>query len=396
MPIGLEYLQGMIAATEHESQLLDLCFEKDVEKILTEKVAEYNPDLIGITIRQIDTVLYQNNEYFLPAIKDLVTNCKDLAVPVVLGGAGFSILAKEILDFTNADFGIKGPGEFALLHLLDCGLSNKNRLLDGFSFFSGNTVSVKRSLIDNSKPYVDNGGIAGFRTQIGCTGDCIFCTEARKPLIFHEPQTAAEEIKLLQKKGFTTFHLCDSEFNQNLDHCYNLCNTLIDKTGPIQWALYMKPEPVSEKLFFLLKKSGAHLITLSIDSITYPPSNFSILTDFFHLTKTYNIDVIVDLSVGLPGEEKGNTEKLIQFLAHTTAKSIGINAYYRIYKDTNLYNEILKNESLANNILDGKSINNILEPVFYNSHTIEHLREVIGDNDTYRIEGFEKAVNYQR
>ena len=83
--------------------------------------------------------------------------------------------------------------------------------------------------------------------------------------------------------GYPYYHLCDSEFNLNLDHCINVCKALIKYADKISWTLYMKPEPFSSALFKWLKESGATLITLSIDTKTSGPESFPQLAEFFRL-----------------------------------------------------------------------------------------------------------------
>src|SRR5207237_7859463 len=78
------------------------------------------PDLIGISLRNVDDVLIRKQELFVNEIADLVdTVHKKWACPVVLGGSGYSILPVELLELTGADFGIVGEGEAALPALID-------------------------------------------------------------------------------------------------------------------------------------------------------------------------------------------------------------------------------------------------------------------------------------
>src|SRR5512143_1180666 len=90
-PVGLEQAAGELEQAGHEVSLLDLCFAGDPEAVLSSAVAEYAPEVAGFTVRNIDTVLYPSNEFFLEDIRGYVQAVKDVApVPVIIGGAGVS------------------------------------------------------------------------------------------------------------------------------------------------------------------------------------------------------------------------------------------------------------------------------------------------------------------
>ena len=76
IPVALEYLAGELSDTHHEYSILDLCFSENPCLEIENSINHFQPDVIGITIRQIDTVLYQNNEFFLEEIKKYFLICK--------------------------------------------------------------------------------------------------------------------------------------------------------------------------------------------------------------------------------------------------------------------------------------------------------------------------------
>ena len=158
----------------------------------------------------------------------------------------------------------------------------------------------------------------------------------------------------------------------------------------------MKPEPFSADMFRWLKKSGATLITLSIDTKTSGAKSFKRLSEFFRLSVKEKIKIAIDLSIGYPYEEIQQTKKMIDYLSEQPVETVGINSYYRVYPGTPLFNIIIKDRSLEKYLINWNPNTNYLFPVFYNLFSVKQVRDLIGNNPKFRIEGFDKNTNYQR
>lgn len=398
IPLALEYLAGELTKTQHTFSVLDLCFSDNPEKDLLNEVKQNKPDIVGFTIRQIDTVLYHNNEFFLDEIKKLIQLCKKQNLKVILGGVGFSIMPGKILEYTGADFGINGPGEIALVQLLNDLEKNEKpkKIIYGYKYFNLKYYSFKREKVVNYEHYIKKDGIIGFRTQVGCNSSCPFCTEANKKIIFHYPDEVGKEVAGLKKQGYSHFHLCDSEFNLDTGHCISVCKSIVKYAGPINWALYMKPEPFSEELFYWIKQSGANLITLSLNTYDYNKEYLEKLKLFFQYAKINNIKIAIDLSTGFPYEDIENLKTIIDFLNNQPIETVGVNAFYRIYPNTLLYKQIIKNKTLKQYLINWTEGADFIHPVFFNYFSENQLNEIIEKKTKFRLEGFEKATNYQR
>ncbi|MBN2611148.1 MAG: cobalamin-dependent protein [Bacteroidales bacterium] len=398
IPIGLEYLAGALSGTGYAFDVLDLCFSDNPIEELETKISEFRPDIAGFTIRQIDTVLFPNNEFFLPEIKEYVNICKSSGCQIILGGAGFSIMPLEILKYMEADYGIVGPGEIAFVELLRTLQNHQipDRITDGFGYFMQNIYAFQRARLFNYEQYLKNGGIVGFRTQIGCTGSCIFCTEANKPVVYHKADLVGNELKLLKEQGYNHFHLCDSEFNMNLDHCIEVCKAICSISGPVRWTLYMKPEPFSDELFYWLAKSGADMLTLSLYTDNLDQSKIENLSDFISLAKKHSIKIAVDLSTGFPYEDISGLQKMVDYLNTQPVETVGVNACYRLYPGTKLCSIVRNDPNLDKHLIYPNSDRSLLSPVFINCFELSELQKLTKGKKKFRIEGFEKATNYQR
>lgn len=398
IPIGIEYLSTYLIEAGHDIDILDLCFSSTPKAELQNRIVTYNPDVIGLSIRQIDTVLYRNNECFLDEITDFVLRCKDAGKPVILGGAGFSSMPEELLDHTGADFGILGPGEIAIILLLkelEKGAPSSH-LYDGFHAGIHPGFRHIRGKDFDYSTYIARGGIVGFQTQAGCTENCLYCPESAKKVIFREPLTIAQEVKEIQCAGYSHFHLCDSEFNLDIDHCIAVCRELASLTPGIEWTIYMKPEPFTEELFNGLKRAGVYLITLTLDTKPEKPYSRKRLSEFFHLAERYEIKIVVDLLTGFPHEDPEAARDFFDFIKEQPLSSVGVNNYFRIFPQTRLRKIIENDRELHQYLVNYKVGSNYLYPVFFNYFSDDLVVDLIGDSQVMKLEGFDKSSNYQR
>ena len=201
-----------------------------------------------------------------------------------------------------------------------------------------------RSLIDYPR-YLNHGGIIGFETQKGCLHYCSYCVEAGTGVLFKQPESVVEEISQLVARGFHDFHLCDAEFNLNLPHCLNFLQALVKKKLDMAWALYMVPTPVNEYLFILLRQSHAKMVTFSVVSdqkeMQKVGYDYQDLDTMIYWCREHQIKIAIDLLVGFPGESWKSVERMVRFFKEHRPDSVGINFYFRLYKNLTLTRKLL-------------------------------------------------------
>lgn len=403
IPIGLEYLVTALEKHGHIADILDLCYASFPKEKLEEKLNKNTYDLIGFTIRNIDSAIYFNNEFFLPEIKNLVKIVKNHQIPVILGGAGFSSMPHEILKYLQADYGIVGPGDIVFPEFLN--LLKKDTLTK--SIYYGADYGIDKALTHHRgnaidyHQYLSEGGIIGFETHVGCPNQCPYCIEANTKLFFKKIPNIIEELKHLVNQNYNHFHTCDTEFNPNLDFSIDFCRALIKEDLDMKWALYMSPSPYSEELFRLLHESNAYLITLSVDSDEriQKLNNYTYqdLAKIIKYCKKYQIDLAIDLLVGYPYESIDSIKTCLKFFENNPPKKgVGINFFYRLYKNTELSKLINNDPNLQKKLLTSYSNNdNFLFPIFYNQIIQEIIEDLIEGKNVFRIAGITPGVNYQ-
>ena len=129
-PVGLEYVASASAEAGRLADILDLCMVEDPGRSLREYFSRCSPRLVGLSMRNVDDCFWPSGRSFLGDLRDLVGKLRTLSdAKIVLGGVGFSIFARRIVEYVGADFGIRGDGERALPALADA-LDGRGRLAD--------------------------------------------------------------------------------------------------------------------------------------------------------------------------------------------------------------------------------------------------------------------------
>ena len=402
IPIGLEYLITALEKHNHKAEVLDLTFDPNPRKLLTKRLNTNPYDLVGFTIRNIDSSVFFNNEFYLPEIKKLVRIVKRKGIPVVLGGAGFSAIPHEMLEYFQADYGIIGPAEIMFpkfLELLQSGEISQ-KIYDGWKVGPDLDLTHIRGKKFNYIQYTSSEGIVGFSTQYGCTNHCPYCIEAGTKLWLKKIPNIVEEIRQIVDQGYSHFHLCDSEFNEDLGYSINFLKALKEANLSMKWTLYMKTTPYNEDLFKLLHDTHAYLITLTVDSDESIQEvnnyNYDDLAKIIDFCNKYEIEVAIDLLTGYPGEPLESSKKVIEFFKTHRPKGVGVSFNYRVGKNTPLAQLIKNNPSLQQKLSKPYPENdNLLEPIFYSHLDQSTIAELIGDDDLFQIAGVKSGVNYQ-
>ena len=119
LPLGLNCVAVAVRNAGHEIKLVDLMTERNGGVSLQEEIRKYKPEVIGISVRNIDDQNMDSPKFLLPPVKKVVSDCRGATdAPLVLGGAGFSIFPESTLNYLDADMGIQGEGKGHFLSFL--------------------------------------------------------------------------------------------------------------------------------------------------------------------------------------------------------------------------------------------------------------------------------------
>ena len=378
-PVGLDYIAGSVKNTGVDGvELVDLALVEEPIKVLKEYFSVHQPELIGISFRNVDDCFWPSAEWFVPALKEVIKNLRILSdSPIVIGGVGFSIFAESIVEYTEADFGIRGDGEKTILDLLKQ-LKDKREFskvvglvwrYDGVvrsnkpAWPEKLSLATRRDAIDNSA-YFKRGGQCGLETKRGCNRECIYCADPLAKgtkLRLRDPAEVADEAESLLSQGIDVFHLCDSEFNIPRNHAVAVCEEFTRRGlgQKVKWYTYMSIVPFDEQLGSLMLGAGCVGIDFTTDSASsmmlsrychqYNKENISRAVK---ICKDNKITCMIDLLLGGPGETEGSVRETIEFLKRLGPDCVGSALGVRIYPGTKMAKivEGMPEESLKGNI----------------------------------------------
>ncbi len=393
-PIGLDYLAGAVRAEGHRVDLLDLCLVDDPDAELANHFSTHQPDLVGLSLRNVDDCFLAGSAWFVPDLRQSVQRIRTLTdAPIVIGGVGYSIFPRQIAEYCGADFGICGDGERALVELLG-ELRGKRRFdgVDGLVWRENGSVHVNppalapppttarpRDAVDN-RTYFRLGGQIGLETTRGCNRHCIYCPE---PLVkgsvcrSGDPALVADEVESLLNQGIDTLHLCDSEFNVPAPHARAVCEEFIRRGlgDRVRWYAYLTVVPFDESLARDMRRAGCMGINFTGDSGSLAmlssygqPHTPDDLAKTVRLCRENGITVMLDLLLGGPGETAETAAESIQFVKQTEPDCVGAGFGVRLYPNTRVVEILAAEGPLEDNPgvrrrYDGPI--DLLRPTFY-------------------------------
>ncbi|TFG04447.1 MAG: radical SAM protein [Promethearchaeota archaeon] len=392
-PIAFDYLSSSLKRAGYSVDLIDHSFN-DLKTSLTRYFTENSPLAIGITVRNIDTCLFQGQTFFLDDIKQLIAGLKSQqTAPIILGGVGFSVAPKAVLIYCNADFGVCSDGEETLPVLLNA--LNKNRdftKIPNLLYWNGEQLMEneikfadltnyypERRFIDNLR-YFEEGGQGNIETKRGCNQKCIYCADPickGSKIRLKSPEQVCAEFKMLIAQGVTCFHICDSEFNNPLSHAKEVCRAIIehDLQTQMTWYPYCSPLPFDDELAELMKRAGCAGINFGVDSgddaMLHTFRRTHRVKDIIRLTemcKHHNLILMYDLLIGGPGETRESIKTTIDLIKEVRPHRAGFSIGVRIYHGTELAKIINEEGTISENPnLYGIKTNNpsYLKPLFY-------------------------------
>jgi len=425
-PLGLELVAEALKENGVISHTLDLAFTKAPLREIKEALNNYRPDVIGISVRNLDDCYYASRSFLLNPVKRYVSEIKKhTEAPVVAGGVGFSISPHAALEYIGADMGIRGDGEGPFVDLLKAleqnidpasvaGVVTKDKKVPAAHMQDIAEYGPERQWFTPSR-YFTRGGQGNIETQRGCNRKCIYCAD---PLAkgnrvrYGEPQRVAEEMERLLRFGVHTFHLCDSEFNLQRKHAEDVCRAIMEKgiEREIAWYTYALPKPMDDDLADLMARAGCRGIDFSVDAAD--DNMLSRLGRDFHTEDLYkcaracrkaNIVFMFDLLLGGPGETKATMKKTVREIKRVAPHCTGVSFGVRVFAETRLEKQLRKQGPFSENpALHGKTENNpgLLKPVFYVSEKLgpgpeEYLKKIIdGDPSFFFASREDVKTNY--
>ena len=372
-PLALPRLAAALTTDNHDVHVLDLLV--DGTNPLVELIRTQQPELIGVSLRNVDNLDARNPKSHLRGYQTLVETLRSISsAPIVLGGSAFSIFPERFLDRLGADYGIMGPGEAAL-----CDLARA--LAGGQGPARGLITEQHRAGLCPSMAHVRHedrlvsyywreSGMIGVQTKRGCPHACAYCTY---PLVdgsqiaYAPPGQIADQIEQLHRDWDVRYvFMVDSVFNLNPAQEVALAEEIIARNLPIAWGAFFSPRNLDRPYIQSLIDSGLTHMEFGTDSLADPVlaamgKGFT-TADVAHTAKlcaTLDVHCAHYLTFGGPGE---TTETVDETMRH--ARQIESCVFFpfvtlRLFPHTPLHDIAVAQGQASPDPAD------LLEPTFY-------------------------------
>jgi radical SAM superfamily enzyme YgiQ (UPF0313 family) len=360
LPMGLGCVAAATQKEGHDVRFVDLLTSGEIGDVINKTIDEFAPQIIGISVRNIDDQSMDSTQFMLDQAKEVVALCRARSqAPIVLGGAGYSIFPQSALTYVGADMGIQGEGETAFTVLLKCIEQQADLSKVPGLHLPGRGLQAKRTYIEDldKLPLPDPSLLlpAGlqkekyalpFQTRRGCPLNCSYCsTAAIEGHLLRQRSLAAVVAELTRwvAAGFDRVYFVDNTFNLPPSYALDLCNRLAVASLDITWRCILYPNKISEDLVKAMAGAGCCEVSMGFES----GDNDMLRT----LNKHFNTGdirrtnkILADcgirrmgfLMLGGPGETRESVMHSFDFVESLDLEALKITRGIRIYPHTRL------------------------------------------------------------
>ena len=333
---------------------------------LQEEIRKYKPEVIGISVRNIDDQNMDSPKFLLPPVKKVVSDCRGATdAPLVLGGAGFSIFPESTLNYLDADMGIQGEGERAFPVLLD--RLQKGVALSGLSglYLKGHGLQGPREFVQDldALPLPDaviSSHVAinkreiwmPFQTRRGCPLSCSYCSTFMIEgctLRKRSPGLVDRGLPCHVDAGFVRFYFVDNIFNIPASYAGKICQKIIQSGLKISWRCIYYPGKADEGLIALMSRAGCTEVSLGFESGSenilhrmnkkFSPAHVRRASE---ILKENGIRRLGFLMLGGPGETRETVNDSLDFADSLHLDGLKITIGIRIYPCTAVWKAAIK------------------------------------------------------
>jgi len=389
MPYGACVAAEAAADAGHETRFLDLMFERHPEKAVARACREFQPDVAGFSLRNIDNNDLRNPVSYsagAAALMDLArASCR---ARIVLGGAATALMPEALLRVTRADWCVTADAAAAFPRFLSALAAGADPLsIPGVCAirngeFSANppefTDPAEKGLFPDLgrwldlRAYARHMSSAPLKTKLGCPFGCVYCTYPAgegKAYRLCTPEAVAGAVRRLTEAGVRDIEFVDNVFNSPYGHALELCNMLAEsRTGARFHTMELNPEGVDAPLLDAMERAGFAGIGVTAESADDgvlaalgKQYNTAHLERAARAVARHKIPCMWIFMVGGPGETRDTVERTLEFARRRVRPSdtVFFNAGVRIYPGTPLEAAARREGVLIKPPLE------MLKPVFY-------------------------------
>jgi radical SAM superfamily enzyme YgiQ (UPF0313 family) len=392
LPLGLACVAAATRNAGNEVALLNLMFEGDPMLGIRNSIEDFHPNLIGISVRNIDDQNMPRPQFLLAPVKEIIASCRSLShAPIILGGAGYSIFPESALRYLGADMGIQGEGEVVFPAVVDrigkgaqvsdvpgiCLLGQAVGVADVGAVREPPLRCFEKNLDDLPLPEprlwipsgADNRKLwVPVQSRRGCPLDCTFCSTSAiegKSVRSRSPGRMVKWLSDLRETGCRNFNFVDNTFNLPPTYAKDLCRQVIQAELDLNLWCIIYPKWIDAELVELMRRAGCRQISFGFESGSdrmlrslnkqFNRQEVSAVSTMF---AEAGIERMGFLLLGGPGETKDSVEESLWLADSLNLEALKITVGLRIYPQTPL-----AKTALAEGVI--KAEDDLLFPRFY-------------------------------
>ena len=392
LPLGFACVAAATQNAGHEVALLNLMFEGDSKVGIRSSIEDFLPEVIGISVRNIDDQNMLKPRFLLAPVKEVVERCRSFSEgPIILGGAGYSIFPASALAYLGADIGIQGEGENVFPLLVDR-IGKGGEVADlpgihlpGHAARAADEGAVRPPALSlratgrepprrYSEENLDNLPLpephlwipsgaskrklwVPVQSRRGCPLDCTYCSTSLiegRGIRTRSPAHVVKWLAKLREAGCRNFNFVDNTFNVPPDYAKDLCRQMIQaELGLHLWCL-IYPKWIDAELVELMGRAGCRQISFGFESGSdemlrslnkrFDQKEISVVSEMFAQA---GIERMGFLLLGGPGETKDSVEESLSFADSLSLEALKITVGLRIYPQTSLAGTALEEGVIA-------------------------------------------------
>ena len=423
VPNGLACIASALDDADHTVSFLDLCFASDPVASARRAAAEFRPDIIGVSVRNIDNSDAIALRHYTPQAREVLHALRRAApqAKVIAGGAAFGVAPEALFRDLGVDYAVAGDGERASVALVDALSSGRPvEALPGLVRDRNGTVAFTPPGEDadlDSLPrpslhrwvdlarYQRHGATIPIQTKRGCVYKCIYCTYRNVEgwgYRTRDPQMVADEIEELKiKAGVTHFDFVDSTFNSPPGHAIQVCEAIARRKLGVQLdTTNFTPATASAELLGAMRAAGFRSLGITAESASdavletlEKGFNAAKVREVAERVEKFGIKTLWIFLVGGPGETTKSIEETLEFAAWRLRRgeAVYLTVGLRIYPGTTLHRI-----AIAEGVVPATST--LLDPTFYFSSaisfdaTVERLRRFAAGHPRFMFSADSRSV----
>ena len=339
MPIGLAYIAGHLDHERHEVKVLDLMFSGDHLADVESAVKQFQPNMIGMSVRNLSNHSYLNTIWALPISKEVIDRIRSLSKAVIVcGGPAFSIMPKECYEYLGPDIGLAGDAGETFATLADRlevgepdyfdlpGLVYKKdgQIFQNEGYCTSEFAKPPRLEDLDMARYNKAGFGIGILTKLGgfyypANASQAQINESGWRVIRPIDEVVAEVKSMKERFGMKKVFFIDNGFNLPLDHAKSLCSHLIESDVNIRWNTCLAPFNCDTELIGLMKDAGCGLVMM-VNRSGNPNDMGSMveeneqLADVCRMCEEGGLHYNIGKTFGEPGETRESVDSKLDFL----------------------------------------------------------------------------------